>query len=180
MATRRDDDYDLPSDREMQAGDRSWFIAPPYGWIHPVTGRKGWQPDPLLLAFGQYVKRARYFAGLSQTDLARAAGVDQGGISRLERALAPAMKIERVAKLAGAMGRAFPFGYCPHEHWCQWQRAPDRAPDPPPRLTPEEAHVLYGLTPSSEPDAVDVATRDAQSFEDIFGFDRSLLKRERI
>lgn len=136
---------DPVSDKVMRAADRSWFIAPPYGWIHPVTGRHGWMPDPLLLAFGQYVKRARYFADLSQNELAKASGVDQGAISRLERAVAPAMKIERLVKLAGTMGRALPLGYCPHEHWCQWQRAPDRAPDPRRPVTPEEFHIMSGL-----------------------------------
>jgi len=152
MARRPGDDYEPPTDRQVRALDRSWFIAPPYGWIHPVTRRHGWQPDPLLLAFGQYVKRARYFSDLSQTELAKASDVDQGAISRLERALAPAMKIERVVKLAGAMGRAFPLGYCPHEHWCQWQRAPDKAPEPPRRLTWDEMQIAYGLQPRSEPE----------------------------
>ena len=151
---------DQQSNRELQASDRSWFIAPPHGWRHPVTGRKGWQPDPLLLAFGQYVKRSRYLALMSQTQLAQASGVDQGAISRLERALAPAMNIERVVHLAAAMGRAFPLGYCPHEHWCQWQRAPDRAPDPPRRLTPEEAHILYGLTATNGAEATAEPTDD--------------------
>ena len=62
------------------------------------------------------------------------------------------MKIERVVKLAGAMGRAFPLGYCPHEHWCQWQRAPDKAPEPPRRLTWDEMQIAYGLQPRSEPE----------------------------
>ncbi len=173
MATRPDDDYDAPTDREVQAGDRSWFIAPPHGWIHPVTGRRGWQPDPLLLAFGQYVKRSRYLAGLSQVQLAKASKVDQGAISRLERAMAPAMKIESVVRLANAIGRAFPLGYCPHEHWCQWQRAPDRAPDPPPRLTPEQAHILYGLTPPTRATTRSEPAQDSVDAEDLFGISLS-------
>jgi len=159
---------DLQPNRELQASERSWFIPPPHGWRHPVTGRKGWQPDPLLLAFGQYVKRSRYLALMSQTQLAQASGVDQGAISRLERALAPAMNIDRVVQLAAAMGRAFPLGYCPHEHWCQWQRAPDRAPDPPRRLTPEKAHILYGLTPAGD---IGVPDEDDQDDENLLGLD---------
>jgi transcriptional regulator with XRE-family HTH domain len=144
------DEYDAPTHRQVEASDRSWFIAPPYGWRHPVTGRRGWQPDPLLLAFGQYIKRARYLAGVSQVELSKLSGVDQGALSRLERALAPAMKVERLVKLSAALGRMLPLGYCPHEHWCQWQRAPERAPDPPPRPTWEEFQVLHGLRTPSE------------------------------
>jgi transcriptional regulator with XRE-family HTH domain len=151
MTVRKPED-DQPTNRQIQAGDKSWFIPPPHGWIHPVTGRQGWQPDSLLLAFGQYVKRSRYMADLTQVELAKLAEIDQGAISRLERALAPAMRVERLVKLGAAMGRAFPLGYCPHEHWCQWQRAPDRAPDPPPRPSWEEMQVLYGLRSSSTED----------------------------
>src|SRR3954447_10489576 len=101
---RKRSETDPATDRELRAADRSWFIAPPYGWDHPITGRGGWQPEPLLLAFGQYVKRARYLAEMSQVELSRKSGVDQGAISRLERALAPAMKIENVVRLGDAIG----------------------------------------------------------------------------
>ena len=71
-----------------------------------------------------YVKRARYLANMTQRELARQSGLDQGVISRLERALAPWMKVENVVKLGGALGQALPLGYCPHHHPCAWQPAP--------------------------------------------------------
>jgi len=113
------------------ASTGSFFIPPPHGWRHPVTGRLGWQPDPPLLAFGQYVKRSRYLACKTQRQLSDDSGVDQGQISRLERALAPAMRVDRLVRLSGTLGRVFPLGYCPHEHWCQWQPAPPTAPGNP-------------------------------------------------
>ena len=125
------DEYDPPPHRQILAVAPSWFVPPPYGWRHPVTRRHGWQPDPLLVAFGQYVKRARYLANLSQHQLAEKSGVEQGNISRLERALAPATKVERIVRLGAAMGRRFPLGYCPHEHWCEWQPAPEPPPERP-------------------------------------------------
>jgi transcriptional regulator with XRE-family HTH domain len=127
------------ANRRLIAASPSWFIPPPHGWRHPVTGRQGWQPDPLLIAFGQYVKRSRYMASVTQRELARLTGVDQGAISRLERALAPAAKVENLVKLADVLGRDFPLGYCPHEHWCEWQPAPPSAPeDPRAPLTDDE------------------------------------------
>ena len=103
-----DSDYVPPDQRQLNAATTSFFVAPPHGWRHPVTGRRGWQPEPLLLAFGQYVKRSRYLAQMTQRQLSDASGVDQGQISRLERALAPAMSVERVVKLSGVLGRAIP------------------------------------------------------------------------
>jgi transcriptional regulator with XRE-family HTH domain len=124
-------EYQPPPHKQILAAAPSWFIPPPYGWRHPVTGRFGWQPDPLLIAFGQYVKRSRYLADLTQRRLAELSGVEQGQISRLERALSPWTKVERLVKLSDAMGRSFPLGYCPHEHWCAWQPAPSPPPERP-------------------------------------------------
>jgi transcriptional regulator with XRE-family HTH domain len=118
------DGYVPPDHRQLMASTPSFFIPPPYGWRHPVTGRLRWQPDPHLLAFGQYVKRSRYLARMTQRQLSDESGVDQGQISRLERALAPSMRVDRVVKLSGTLGRSFPLGYCPHQHWCHWQPAP--------------------------------------------------------
>ncbi len=123
--------YVPPRHRQIMASAPSWFIPPPWGWQHPVVGRSGSQPDPDLLAFGQYVKRGRYLADMTQRELARRSGVEQGLISRLERALAPWAKAERLVKLSAVLGRALPLGYCPHEHWCQWQPAPPLPPEPP-------------------------------------------------
>lgn len=144
--------YVPPSQRQIQAVDRSWFVTPPRDWLHPVTGRYGWQPDQALLTFGRYVRRSRYLAGMSQVQVAAASGVEQGSISRLERGLAPAMKVERVVRLAAAIGRDFPLGFCPHEHWCPLQPAP-RLPEQG-REDPEQARdalrVLYGLATIEE------------------------------
>jgi len=162
----RNDVDDQPTQHQVRAGDKSWFIAPPYGWFHPVTDGSDRQPDPLLLAFGQYVKRGRYLGDMSQVELSKKSGVDQGAISRLERALAPSMKVERLVKLSNALGRFLPLGYCPHEHWCQWQRAPERAPDPPRRLTWEEMQVVYGLVPASTDKAEERAGVDPEAEPD--------------
>ena len=148
----RPEDYVPPTHRQIQAVDRSWFVTPPREWLHPVAGRYGWQPDQGLLTFGQYVRRSRYLAGMSQVQLAKASGVEQGSISRLERGLAPAMKVERVVKLAAAMGRDFPLGCCPHEHWCPLQPAPKLPQQPPedPDLSRDALRVLYGLATVDE------------------------------
>jgi transcriptional regulator with XRE-family HTH domain len=127
----RSSDYRPPDQRQMMASLPSWFIPPPYGWRHPVTGRHGWLSDPLLLAFGQYVKRGRYLARKTQQAVADEARVDQGQLSRLERALAPSMRVDKLVRLGNALGRAFPLGYCPHEHWCVWQPAPKPPPEEP-------------------------------------------------
>jgi transcriptional regulator with XRE-family HTH domain len=52
-----------------------------------------------LTWIGDAVKRARHARGLSQHALARQCGVDQGTISRLERGLAPGMRIESLARI---------------------------------------------------------------------------------
>jgi transcriptional regulator with XRE-family HTH domain len=96
-------------------------LAPPLGWRHPVTGRRELAPGPELVALGMHVRRARYYADLSQQRLSNASGVSQSQISRLERALAPSIAVERLAQLAAALGRVFPLGACPHDHACAWQ-----------------------------------------------------------
>lgn len=104
----------------------------PLGWRHPVTGRTYHRDDPALERLGVYLRRARYIAGRSQQNVADAAGVPQGQISRLERALAPSMNVERLAWIEDALQGAFPVGYCPHDHICEWRRLK-------PRPTAEEA-----------------------------------------
>ncbi|MDL2336154.1 MAG: helix-turn-helix domain-containing protein [Chloroflexota bacterium] len=106
-----------------------FFLPPPFAWNEPVTGRRNWQPSFELMAFGMYVKRARHLARCTQTRLEELSGVDQGRISRLERGLSPTTRIEHLVPMASALGRALPLGFCPHEHWCEWQPAP--APPPP-------------------------------------------------
>jgi len=116
--------YEPPTDKALIASAPSFFIPPPFGWRHPATQRAGWLPRFPLIAFGMYVKRARYLANMTQRELARQSGLDQGVISRLERALAPWMKVEHVVKLSGVLGQMLPLGYCPHHHPCAWQPAP--------------------------------------------------------
>ncbi len=146
------DRYVPPDQRQLLASVPSWFIPPPYGWRHPVSGRHGWLSDPQLLAFGQYVKRGRYLAKKTQQQLARESGVEQGQISRVERALAPAMRVDRLVSLGGALGRAFPLGFCPHEHACPWQPAPPPPTDPPiDRLSPAMREI-FNQQPDPEED----------------------------
>jgi transcriptional regulator with XRE-family HTH domain len=106
--------------------DYALFDDMPPGWRHPVTGRKQAGDDPALEQLGIYLRRARYIAGLSQQKVADAAHVPQAVISRLERALAPAMNVERLAWIERALDGAFPVGYCPHEHVCRWVRLKPR------------------------------------------------------
>jgi transcriptional regulator with XRE-family HTH domain len=60
-------------------------------------------PAPLAVTFGRAVRRLRDRRGISQTDLARAAKMDAGDLSRLERGLVgergPGLGlVERLAK----------------------------------------------------------------------------------
>jgi transcriptional regulator with XRE-family HTH domain len=96
-------------------------LEPPDGWRHPVTGRRELAPIPTLIPLGRYLRRARYIVDLSQERLAGRSGVSQPMISRAERGLAPSMGIDRLAQLGEVFGRAFPLGFCPHEHACGWQ-----------------------------------------------------------
>jgi transcriptional regulator with XRE-family HTH domain len=96
-------------------------LQPPSGWRHPVTGRKQLQPDPRLVRFGRYVRRARHIAGMSQQRLADISGVSQPTVSRLERGLTPSMGVDKLAALAEVFGRSLPLGFCPHDHDCPWQ-----------------------------------------------------------
>ena len=74
-----------------------------------------------LVAFGRNLRRARQIAGVSQRKLALLSGVSQSVISRLERARAPRLALERLLLLHDVLGGALPFGACPHDHTCVWQ-----------------------------------------------------------
>lgn len=74
-----------------------------------------------LVRFGRNLRRARQIAGLSQQRLADLSGVSQSVISRLERAKAPMVGLERLLMLERVLGSAWPFGQCPHDHSCVWQ-----------------------------------------------------------
>ena len=74
-----------------------------------------------LVRFGRNLRRARQIAGLSQQRLADLSGVSQSVISRLERAKAPMVALERLLLLERVLGSAWPFGECPHDHSCVWR-----------------------------------------------------------
>lgn len=95
----------------------------PAGWRHPVTGRRGFEPEPGLILLGAYVRRARHIEGASQRRAASKAGITQSMWSRLERGLAPSMDAERLVWLADGLYPNFPLGFCPHvdQHVCRWQ-----------------------------------------------------------
>jgi transcriptional regulator with XRE-family HTH domain len=104
------------------------FSAEPVpGWRHPITGRRGWEPSPGLVLFGRYLRRARYFNDKSQDLVSRESGVSQSMISRAERALAPAMGIDRLVLIGESLGANLPLGFCPHKHVCAWQPLPSPA-----------------------------------------------------
>ena len=132
---------------------------PPPGWRHPVSGRIEWEPSADLLRFGRYLRRARYFAHLSQEDLASRAGVSQSNISRLERGLAPATGSDRIARIGAVLGKNLPLGFCPHTHMCPWQPIVDLPPPPDPSAPPE-----HGLKP--------VAAANPISLEDLLKHER--------
>jgi transcriptional regulator with XRE-family HTH domain len=74
-----------------------------------------------LIRFGRNLRRARQIAGISQQRLADLSGISQSVISRLERAKAPMVGLERLLMLERVLGSAWPFGECPHDHSCVWQ-----------------------------------------------------------
>lgn len=92
-------------------------------------------PDPptAMELLGRYERRGRLFLRISQRTLSGRCGVSQSMISRLERGRAGSMPAERLVMVGEALGRAFPLGYCPHEHRCGWQ-----ALRPPPPLSDAE------------------------------------------
>ena len=76
----------------------------------------------LLRRFGVEFRRCRVYAGLSQVELARRSGVSQSTISRIERGKAPSASLIKLVRISHAMGAGFPFAYCPHPHFCPWNR----------------------------------------------------------
>jgi transcriptional regulator with XRE-family HTH domain len=58
---------------------------------------------------------------ISQERLSAGSGISQSMISRLERGLAPGMRVDHLIVLGEQLGRALPLGFCPHEHRCIWQ-----------------------------------------------------------
>jgi transcriptional regulator with XRE-family HTH domain len=121
----------------------------PLGWRHrpPGTGVALAVPRPLprtteLALLGQYVRRSRYYAEKSQAHLSGESGVTQSMLSRLERGMAPGMRVDKLLALASVLGRVFPLGYCPHNHQCAWDAI--RRPGDPPPLSGEVAKIVIG------------------------------------
>jgi hypothetical protein len=103
-----------------------------------------------LLAFGLNIRRARRCAGYSQQRLSDLSGVSQSVISRLERARAPRLGLERILALHEALGGCLPLGTCPHDHSCIWK--PQSAQDLRSRHAPGDAPGLeWGLFKSTSP-----------------------------
>lgn len=76
----------------------------------------------LLRRFGTEFRRCRIYAGLSQVVLAERSGVSQSTISRLERGLASSAAMFKLVRISDSMGDGFPFAFCPHPHYCAWNR----------------------------------------------------------
>lgn len=96
-------------------------LNPPIDWRHPITGRRELEPEPPLVIFGRYLRRARGLAGFSQEGLARRAGISQSTVSRCERGLTPSLGLDSLTRMGRALGRALPLGFCAHDHHCAWQ-----------------------------------------------------------
>lgn len=75
-----------------------------------------------MVAVGARFRNGRRQAGLTQSTLAFRSGVSQSVISRLERGLATGMSVERLVRIANAIGPSFPFGFCPHDDQCAYPR----------------------------------------------------------
>lgn len=98
------DGYEAPAHRSLLASTPGFFIPPPFGWSHPITGKRGWQPSFALIAFGMYVKRARYLVNMTQVRLAELSAVNQGQVSRLERGLTPGTRVEDLVSIGSVWG----------------------------------------------------------------------------
>lgn len=58
----------------------------------------------MIMAIGERIKRLRQADGLSQPQLAAKAGIDQGGLSKIERGLTTNVTLEILRRLAKALG----------------------------------------------------------------------------
>lgn len=79
-------------------------------WPGPTSlDRKPPEPKPphqSLLELGAAIREGRRQHGLTQTRLEALSGVDQSSISRLERGLAPGMKVSRLARILAVIPRS--------------------------------------------------------------------------
>jgi transcriptional regulator with XRE-family HTH domain len=118
-----------------------WRQRPPgIGAVVALSRRSPRSSELQLL--GQYVRRSRYYTEKSQAHLSGESGVTQSMLSRLERGMAPGMRVDKLLALASALGRVFPLGYCPHNHQCAWDAI--RRPGDPPPLTGKVADLVIG------------------------------------
>jgi transcriptional regulator with XRE-family HTH domain len=83
-----------------------------------------------MVVVGARFRNGRQQAGLTQRRLAALSGVSQSVISRFERGLNSGMSVERLVKIANALGPYFPFGFCPHDHGCSHPRNAQRNESP--------------------------------------------------
>jgi hypothetical protein len=81
-------------------------------------------PLPYMVEFGARVRNGRLVVGASQRWVADHADISQTAMSRLERGLATGMAVERLVRVAQAIGPSFPFGFCPHHQNCTWPADP--------------------------------------------------------
>jgi transcriptional regulator with XRE-family HTH domain len=88
----------------------------------PYDRPKGERDWGLLRRFGVEFRRCRLYAGISQVELARRSGVSQSTISRIERGKAASASLIKLVRISEAMRSGFPFGFCPHPHFCAWNR----------------------------------------------------------
>ena len=89
-------------------------------WARDFRDRYLEWPVPEMVVVGARFANGRRRAGLSQRRLAELASVSQSAVSRLERGLTPGMSVERLIRIAAAIGLGFPFGFCPHDHLCPY------------------------------------------------------------
>ena len=77
---------------------------------------------PAMQEMGARIRSGRLAAGLSQRAIAELAGVSQSEVSRLERGQGGNISTYRFVAICFAIGSAFPFGNCPHNHNCPHTR----------------------------------------------------------
>lgn len=85
-----------------QPSGRRWNRTMPYRTLHHPG------LDEMMRRFGAELRRCRYHAGLSQTQLAERSGVAQSTISRMERGIVPRAAMYRVVLLAAALEKELP------------------------------------------------------------------------
>ena len=85
-------------------------MGPMLDWLDPKSpARKSPEPKPphqTLLELGAAIREGRRQHGLTQMRLEALSGVDQTSISRLERGLAPGMKVSRLARILAVLPRS--------------------------------------------------------------------------